>query len=126
MSVTPKDPSVSVCIPTYNRAGMLEEAISSVLAQTFQDFELIICDNASEDQTESVVNSINDQRIKYFRNSSNLGSRGNWNRCLRESRGEFIALFPDDDMMMPENLLEKVGVLKAHPGVGSGHIRNTP
>ncbi|MGI0013753.1 MAG: glycosyltransferase [Nitrososphaera sp.] len=121
--MTPKTPTVSVCIPTYNRAGMLRESISSVLEQTFQDFELIVSDNASEDETEAVVRSFADKRIAYYRNPHNIGQRPNWNRCLSLASGRYVALFFDDDMMMPENLAEKVAVLEKYPQVGLVHSK---
>jgi glycosyltransferase involved in cell wall biosynthesis len=114
-------PEVSVCIPTYNRARMLRESISSVLAQTFSDFELIVSDNASEDDTESLVRSFKDKRIRYARNRRNVGPRENMNRSLHLSRGKYIAFLPDDDLMMPENLRVKVAVLDASPQVGLVH-----
>ena len=114
-------PTVSVCIPTYNRGSMLRDSIHSVLTQTFSDFELIISDNASEDDTESIVRSFSDERIRYSRNSSNIGVRHNWNRCLALARGKYIAIFPDDDIMLPENLARKVAVLAGHPHVGLVH-----
>ena len=65
-------PKVTVCLPTYNRAHYLREAIESVLSQTFQDFELLICDNASTDETSEVVKSFRDARIRYVRHSRNI------------------------------------------------------
>jgi glycosyltransferase involved in cell wall biosynthesis len=114
---------VSVCIPTYNRANLLREAMKSVLAQTFDDFELIVRDNASEDDTESVVKSFSDKRIRYFKNPQNLGHRANWNSCLRVARGNYIATLSDDDMMLPENLAKKVEVLRRNPQVGLVHSK---
>lgn len=116
-----RSPQVSVCVPTYNRAAILGEAVASVLAQTFADFELIIFDNASEDDTEAVVRSFDDERVFYARNPRNVGPLENMNRCLLRSRGKFIAFLPDDDMMEPENLTEKVAVLNANPAVGLVH-----
>ncbi len=117
------EPAVSVCIPTYNRAKLVREAIESVLAQSFEDFELIVCDNASEDDTESVVRSFSDKRVRYFRNPQNLGHRENWNGCLHLARGNYIAILPDDDMMLPENLAKKVKVLLRSPQVGLVHSK---
>jgi hypothetical protein len=77
---------VSVCIPTYNRSEFLKGAIESVLAWTFEDFELIICDNASEDETEAMVREYNDSRIIYSRNTRNIGLRRNWKRFLLLAR----------------------------------------
>lgn len=117
------EPSVSVCIPTYNRAGMLRESIESVLAQSFEDYELIVSDNASEDETEEVVRSYNDRRIQYTRNDRNIGQQDNWNRCFSLARGEYIAPLPDDDLMLPENLEEKVAVLSKSPEAGLVHSK---
>jgi len=116
-------PTVSVCIPTFNRAGMLRESIASVLDQTFQDFELIVCDNGSKDETEAVVKSFADQRIAYHPVAQNIGQRPNWNRCLALASGRYIGLFFDDDMMMPDNLAEKVAVLERYQRVGLVHSK---
>lgn len=113
-----KDPTVSVCIPTYNRAGMLKESIESVLAQTYKNFELIVVDNASEDETALVVRAFEDPRIVYTRNSRNIGIWGSCNRCLTLSKGRYIAIFFDDDLMMPKNLERKIEVLQNNEKVG--------
>jgi glycosyltransferase involved in cell wall biosynthesis len=118
-----KAPAVSVCIPTFNRAAMLKDCITSVLDQTWQDFELIVCDNASEDETEKVVASFGDRRIAYHRSPRNIGQRPNWNRCLDLAGGRYISVFFDDDMMMPDNLAEKVAVLEKNPNVGLVHSK---
>lgn len=114
---------ISVCIPTFNRAALLRLSIESVLRQSFKDFQLIISDNGSTDDTESVASSFGDDRLIYMRNASNLGIRGNWNRCLDLAKGEFIAILPDDDLMKPENLLEKVAVLDRDENVGLVHSK---
>lgn len=118
MSYTPK---VSVCIPTYNRSEYLREAIESVLMQSFSDFELIICDNASIDNTTEVVNSFCDSRITYHRNTENLGSFNNVNLCLKLAKGEYITIFHDDDVMLQDNILDKVSFLDAYPKAGLVH-----
>lgn len=117
------DPIVTVCIPTYNRASLLRESIGSVLSQTFHDFKLIVVDNASEDETETVVRSFDDGRISYVRNARNIGLRGNWDRCLSLATGRYITILPDDDLMMPENLEVKVGILSSHAQVGLVHSK---
>ena len=116
-------PIVSVCIPTYNRAPLLAQAIRSVLGQTLQDFELVISDNASTDDTESVVRSFNDPRIRYVRNHKNLGGVANWNRCLELARGAYVTLLSDDDIMMPDNIAAKAEVLSKHARVGLVHSK---
>jgi glycosyltransferase involved in cell wall biosynthesis len=103
-------PRVTIALATYNRAGYLHQAIESCLAQTFTDFELLVCDNASQDGTEAAVASFDDARVRYLRNGQNLGMVGNWNRCLTEARGELIANLCDDDLMLPD----RVGVKDRH------------
>ena len=78
---------VSVCIPVYNGSAYIAESIDSVLAQTYEDFHLIVCDNCSTDNTGEIVRSYNDQRLTYVRNTENLGLVGNANRCLELSKG---------------------------------------
>ena len=79
-----------------------------MLDQTFTDFELVIVDNASEDNTPEIVRCLSDRRIRYYRNSKNIGVAQNWNRCIELARGERITIFHDDDVMLPENLSMKV------------------
>jgi hypothetical protein len=114
-------PRVTIALATYNRAGYLRQAIESCLAQTFTDFELLVCDNASQDETEAVVASFDDARIRYLRNAENLGMVGNWNRCLAEARGELIANLCDDDLMLPDRLARQVAIFDAHPETGIVH-----
>ncbi len=116
-------PTVSVLVPTYNRAGFLKQAIASVLGQTFDDFELIISDNASTDGTYEIVKSFADPRIIYSRNPCNIGCSGNMRQCLALARGQYVTFLLDDDLMMPENLERKVEVLRRHPRVGLVHSR---
>ena len=112
------EPIVSVCIPTYNRAAMLKNAMDSVLAQTFGDFELIVSDNASSDGTEALVRSYRDERIRYVKHERNMGAVSNFNRCMAMCRGRYITVVNDDDVMLAENLLLKVQALNEHPNVG--------
>lgn len=118
---TPVPPKVSVCMPVYNGSDYIAESIESVLAQTFKDFELIVCDNCSTDDTEAIVRSIDDPRIRYVRNPKNLGLVGNANRCLELANGEYIGIFHHDDVMMPDNLERKVELLDEHREVGFVH-----
>ena len=114
-------PKVSVCIPVYNGSDYIAESIDSVLAQTFKDFELIVCDNCSTDNTEEIVRNYKDPRIRYVRNQKNLGGVGNANRCLELAVGEYICIWHHDDCMMPDNLERKVCLLDEHPDVGFVH-----
>lgn len=101
-------PRISVCIPSYCGAATIGAAIDSVLAQTHQDFELLVIDDGSPDGTVDVVESCRDPRIRLLRNAVNLGPQGNWNRCLDEARGEFIKILPHDDLLYPECLARQI------------------
>ena len=106
-------PLVSVCIPAYRCAAYIGATIDSVLAQTFSDFELVIIDDASPDRTGAIVASYSDRRIRLLRNEVNLGPQGNWNRCLREARGTYFKLLPQDDTLEPTCLAKQVAPLEA-------------
>jgi len=106
-------PLVSVCIPAYRCAAHIGATIDSVLAQTFADFELVIIDDASPDRTAEIVASYSDRRIRFLRNDVNLGPQGNWNRCLREARGTYFKLLPQDDTLAPTCLAKQVAPLEA-------------
>ena len=107
-----RSPYVSVGIPTYRGAAHLAETIESVLAQNFTDFELLIIDDNSPDETDNVVASFNDPRIRYLKNPHNLGPQGNWNRCLEEARGRYFKLLPQDDLIYPDTLQRQVEILE--------------
>lgn len=105
-------PKVSVIIPTYNRAEYLNKAIASVLAQTFEDFELLIVDDCSSDNTSRVVENITDTRIRYIRNNSNRGIAAVRNIGIKNTRGEYIAFLDDDDEWLPTKLEIQVRMLE--------------
>jgi glycosyltransferase involved in cell wall biosynthesis len=97
-------PIVSVCIPTYNGSQFLHECIDSILSQTFHDFQLLIVDDRSFDNTVDIAKeyAAKDSRIKVVVNSQNLGLVGNWNRCLEIAEGEWIKFVFQDDLLAPE------------------------
>lgn len=105
-------PKVSICIPTYRGAAHLAATLDSVLAQTFGDFELVVIDDRSPDDTEALVARCTDPRIRYLKNDRNLGPEGNWNRCLDEARGTYFKLLPQDDVLYPDTLARQVEVLE--------------
>lgn len=111
-------PKVSVLIPTYNCAKYIGQAIQSVLDQTFEDFEIIISDNASTDNTEEVVRDFKDLRIRYYKNNINVEMGNNWNRCLFSSKGKYIAILCSDDIWLPLFLEKTVEILDFHPDIG--------
>lgn len=101
------DGLVSIIMPSWNTARWIGESIQSVLDQTYQNWELIIVDDCSTDNTDEIVNSFKDSRIKYFKNETNSGAALTRNRAIRESRGEWIAFLDSDDLWKP-NKLEKM------------------
>jgi glycosyltransferase involved in cell wall biosynthesis len=116
-------PLVSVGIPTYNGAKHLRESIESVLAQTFKDFELVLIDDLSRDETWAIAQEYlrQDPRISAVRNNKTLGLVGNFNRCIELTKGRYICVWHQDDVMRPENIEKKVAVLETNPQVGFVH-----
>jgi glycosyltransferase involved in cell wall biosynthesis len=101
-------PTVSVVIPTYNRADVLPRAIDSVLNQTFEDFELIIVDDASTDSTEKVVNSYTDNRLRFLQHEINKNGSAARNTGIKASEGDYIAFLDSDDEWHPEKLEKQI------------------
>ncbi len=108
-----KNVLVSVCIPTYEREGMLEQAIESILNQTYKHFEIIVSDNASTSYNifERLAR-YNDNRMKVFRNDNNIGMVSNFNACISRSSGQLIKPLCDDDALHPECLQSLVDRLQ--------------
>jgi glycosyltransferase involved in cell wall biosynthesis len=115
------DATVTVAIPTYNRAALLREALESVLAQTHSNFRLVIGDNASTDNTADVVASYRDTRIEYVRSEHNIGMIANFNRLIGLTETEFLMLLPDDDLLYPDYLNSILEILQRNSRVGFAH-----
>ncbi|MBP8997286.1 MAG: glycosyltransferase family 2 protein [Anaerolineaceae bacterium] len=111
----PQNHRVSIIMPTYNRANVILSAIESIIRQRYANWELLIVDDASTDDTEKVVRSISDERIRYFRSEENLGAAGARNIALEETRGEFICYLDSDNQMHPDFLLIMVNELLNRP-----------
>ena len=111
-------PLVSVIVPTYNRAQLLRETVASILSQTFDDFELIIVDNMSEDGTEQYVKGLEDPRIRYFRNANNGIIAVNRNVGIKNAKGKYIAFCDDDDLWLPNKLEEQVELMEKNMDLG--------
>ncbi len=116
-----RTPKVSVCVPTYNRAALLNAFLPTILGQTLQDFEIVIGDNCSTDNTAEVVATFADPRIRYVRHEANLGPFGNMNRLLELARGEYVCIAHDDDEYLPTFLEKEAAMLDAHPSAGMVH-----
>lgn len=122
------NPRVSIILSTYNRSGLIERAIRSVVDQSFTDWELIVIDDGSTDATSRVVGEWKERepRIAYLKNETNLGISKSYNRGFRTARGEYIAMIDDDDPWCGrEKLKKQVFFLDEHPdtvGCGGGMI----
>ncbi len=110
-------PLVSVVLPVYNSEKYLLEAVESILKQTFGDFELIIIDDGSTDDSAKILDSINDTRIIRLRNEKNSGLVVSLNHGISVASGKYIARMDADDISMPERLVKQVNFLEAHPDV---------
>lgn len=112
-----KNPTVSVIIPSYNHASYISEAINSVLAQTFTDFELIIVDDCSPDNSVELIKRYNDPRIRLFVNESNQGAVYTTNLAIKKAIGKYIALLNSDDLWEKHKLELQVNFLEANRDV---------
>ncbi len=106
---------VSICIPQYNRCDSLRIVLGDILSQTYKDFELIIVDDASTDETVKVISEFRDPRIKYFCNDHNLGLYSNFNRCLELAQGEYVAIYHNHDRYAPTIVERSVDLLDRFP-----------
>lgn len=114
-----KSPRVSVILPTYNRAYTLHRSINSVLCQTYQDFNLIVVDDASMDDTEDIVNYFKDERIIYKKLSKNVGGAGARNIGLQLAQGEYVAFQDSDDEWTCMHLHKSIASLDVEDDVGA-------
>lgn len=114
-----KTPVVSIGLPVFNGEGLVQEAIRSVLAQTLESFELIICDNASGDRTAEICRDLasGEPRIRYFRNTRNLGTATNYNLAFSRARGRYFKWLAHHDRLLPSYLEATRRVLDERPDV---------
>lgn len=106
---------VSIIMPSFNTAKYIEESIKSVLAQTYTNWELIIVDDCSTDNTDEIVQPfLSDDRIKYFKNEKNSGAAVSRNKALREAKGKWIAFLDSDDLWLPEKLERQISFMTAN------------
>lgn len=110
-------PKVTVIMPVYNSQRFLEEAIESILNQTYTNFELLIIDNASIDDSLKIARKFRDKRIRILENNENMGVAYTRNRGIREAKGEYIALMDSDDITTPFRIKKEVEFLDKHPEV---------
>lgn len=110
-------PRVTVLLAVRDGLPFVRECIASVLSQTFADFELLLVDDASADETIAVADSFRDRRIRVLRNERNLGQIPSLNRGLRHAQGEYVARIDHDDLCLPQRLARQVELLDAQPEV---------
>ena len=103
---------VSILLISYNCSKLIGKVIDSVLDQTFKDFELLILDNGSSDNSVDFIKKFNDPRIKLFEEKKNLGPEGSWNYVFNQSQGEYIRIFCSDDIMEKDCLQKQVSILE--------------
>ena len=106
---------VTVAVPTYNRSELLKVCLESVLKQDYANFRVIVLDNASSDDSETVVRSFAGSRLTYMRNETNIGLFRNWNRAIEVNESPYLTILQDDDAMLPGFIRESVLALDENP-----------
>lgn len=109
---------VSVCIPTYNGESFIEETVRSVRNSSHQAIEIIITDDRSADCTQEIIKGIKDDRVRLICNEERLGVPANWNRAVREAKGDWICFLNQDDLISPFWLSYVLQIFKANPRIG--------
>ncbi len=106
-------PLVSICIPTYNSAQFIEETLETLLNQTYDNYEIIIGDNASNDNTVDILSKVaaQESRVRYYSNESNLGYAGNCNKLIQQAKGKYIGIYHADDLYDNDIIRQQVTLL---------------
>jgi len=118
-------PLISVVVPAY-KSAFLEECLGSILSQTYTNYEIVIVNDASPFDLDSIVEKYEDERIRYYKNEKNIGAVDvvrNWNRCLELARGAYIICMGDDDMLLPCCLEEYAKLISKYPNLGVYHAQ---
>lgn len=110
-------PNISVIMSTYNRENIILDSVYSILNQTFSDFEFIIIDDASQDNTFQKIKSINDNRIRLYKNIENRGCTFNYHTAQNLARGKYIAHIDDDDISLPQRLEKQFDYMEKNPDI---------
>ncbi|KKQ86156.1 MAG: hypothetical protein UT08_C0001G0022 [Candidatus Woesebacteria bacterium GW2011_GWB1_38_8] len=111
------NPQISIVLPSYNSAKYLEDSVNSILNQTFKDFELIIIDDGSKDNTQKILNKFNDKRIKKVKHKKNIGLVRSLNEGIRLAKGKYLARMDADDVCFPDRLISQINFLKSNPDI---------
>jgi glycosyltransferase involved in cell wall biosynthesis len=116
-SVNSVNPLITIAIPTRNRATLVRDCVTSALAQTYRNIEVLVSDNASTDDTSETLKSFIDPRLRVLTNSENIGLVGNFNNCIQEAKGDFIVLLSDDNTLEAYFLEKCVQLVRAEPDI---------
>jgi len=115
---------LSIAIPTYNRAKFLDELLNSIDIKGIEDFiEILIIDNASTDNTQEIVSKYNHLNVRYIRNEKNIGPDNNFKKCIKESKGKYVWLLGDDEILLPNSLQRIIKLLQKLKGIGLIYLR---
>src|SRR3989344_8977423 len=117
MTSTSNTPPITVLLSVYNDSRFLKSAIESILNQTFSDFEFLVINDASTDNTAEIINSFSDPRLKTITNSHNLGLTKSLNIGLKEAQGKYIARLDADDISLPDRLKIQHDFMESHPDI---------
>ena len=112
---SPSGPLVSILIPTYNRASLLKQALTSALRQTYQNLQIVVCDNNSTDDTQVVLKQFQDPRVQMIQQPTNVGPIKNGETCMSMAKGDYILVLSDDDLLMPDCISTMIEQFLAHP-----------
>ena len=115
----PEAPRISFTIPYYRGRSYLREAIDSVLAQTIDDWELVVVDDRGPDPAQDLVAEYDDPRVRYVRNEANLGLAANWNECVRQASAPLVTVLHGDDRLLPEYAARVLAAADEHPEVAA-------
>jgi glycosyltransferase involved in cell wall biosynthesis len=110
-------PLITIGIPTYNRAALLKKCVASVFAQSYQNIEVLVSDNASTDDTLATLKSFDNEKLRVLTSPVNVGAVNNFDKCLREAKGDYLVLVSDDNILDPAFLEKCVRLIKMEPGI---------
>lgn len=114
-------PDIEIVIPTYNRLPFLRFALASALAQNYENFKVTVVDSASNDGTLEFLKGVISDRLRVVRFEDNLGVSGNWTRAFKIAEAPLVSIFHDDDIMLPDFILQQVQMFATHPEVVLSH-----
>ena len=113
------DLKFTICMPVYNGGSVIGQTLKSILSQSFENYEIVIVDNCSSDDTEKVIKKFKDKRIKYYKNKMNIGYSKNLEVCRNKVTGDIIYLMAHDDILGKDALLNTYNAFKISDDIGA-------